>query len=105
MKKIQIAFVCGALFVGVALAQTRSESWDAAGVAVEEIHLVPLADGGCVANWCGSVTGANGTVARDCTGNKTLSVAVNQNRCQGLATAGVPRLQKALAFDVDAGVP
>lgn len=105
MKKIQIAFVCGALFVGVALAQTRSESWDAAGVTVEEIHLVPLSDGGCLANWCGSVVGVNGTVARDCTGVKTLTANLNQNRCQGLANAGTGRLQSTLNFAVDSGAP
>ena len=102
MKKLAaVAVVVVSLAVG---AQSVTDSWDASRVVVESIALGPQPDGGCAARWCGSVASDDGgVIARACTDVVQLKATVNQNRCAGIAGAGVNRLARELRFEVDAG--
>lgn len=97
------------LFVLLAVAvfaQSRADSFDASGVAVTSVLLSPLPDGGCVALACGESRSLDGgAVNRECVGPFDLKATVNVNRCNGLATSLVPRVMRALRFDVDGGAP
>lgn len=87
-----------------AIAQTRTDDFDGAAVRVEVVQAWPLADGGCQARWCGSITSADGGATQyECTDPVDLKATVNVNRCNGLANAGTNRVLKALRFDVDGG--
>lgn len=108
MKKILVVVAAAGLFFGAleASAQTRSDSFNAAAVEIDEIVLRPLADGGCEARWCGGVSSEDGGVrVATCTDDVSLKATVNVNRCAGLASAGANRVSRALRFEVDAGAP
>lgn len=101
----RLAFLL-ALLAGLALAQSRTDSFDGAAVTTTAVQLWPLADGGCRARACGEVASADGgTVERECTDAFDVRAAINVNRCNALRDAFAGRLQKALRFDVDAGAP
>lgn len=85
-----------------AFAQTRQVAWAGDELNVTQVTLDPLPDGGCSANWCGTVPTDDGPVAA-CTGAVSLRTAARRNDCQALAAAGTGRLLRALRFDVDAG--
>lgn len=90
----------------MAQAQSRADAFDAQRVEVTSTVLDPLPDGGCAARWCGLLTSDDGgTTLRACTELVELRSATNQNRCAGLAAAGVPRIQRELRFPVDGGAP
>ena len=91
---------------GVVLAQSRRDTFDVSGVRVDSVHLVPLADGGCSARWCGAATSEDGGVrVNACTDDIALKAAGNVNKCNSLADTGVNRLARELRLDADAGVP
>jgi hypothetical protein len=101
----RLAFIL-ALLAGLALAQTRTDDFDAPAVVVTAVQLWPLMDGGCQARACGEVRSLDGgAVDRECTDAFDIRAAGNVNRCLGLRDSFAPRLQKALRFDVDAGAP
>ncbi len=87
-------------------AQSRSDSFDALTTSVSEIILNPLPDGGCAARWTGSNVSADGGSTLTATTNSLeLTATVQQNRCDGLRTAGIARVNKALRLDPDGGTP
>lgn len=105
MRATLAALAVMALAFG-ALAQTRTDTYDAADVAVSSLVLWPLEDGGCSARACGSVRQVDGGAGvAGCTEAFNLRAVANLNRCNGLVGAAVPRLQRALDFDVDGGAP
>lgn len=105
MKIFNGVVVFLALLLGYSAgAQTRTDDFDGAAVRVEVVQAWPLADGGCSARWCGSVTSSDGGLTQyECTFAVDLKATVNVNRCNGLAGAGANRVLRALRFDVDAG--
>lgn len=94
-------------FAVAALAQSRSDSFDVADAVVTEVVLAPRPDGGCAARWCIEIESTDGGAAlTSCTTDLVeLKAALNQNRCNALASAGINRTARQLRFDVDAGVP
>lgn len=90
----------------IVMAQNRQDTFDPASLSVDEVHLTTLPDGGCASRWCGSAVSTDGGVQlAACTDSIELRATVNQNRCAGLANAGVNRVGRALRFDLDAGAP
>ena len=87
-----------------ALAQNRVDTFT--GIEVARATLWPLPDGGCRAQWCGSITSADGgTTDARCAPDTELRNATNRTRCAALLTAGEGRIARELRFDVDAGTP
>lgn len=96
--------VCGVFGALVALGQTRTETYQAADVAVNDARLLVLPDGGCAAMWCGQVQSAAGDVTRTgCTNYIELTQAANRNACASVLAVGTPRVLRALNFAVDGG--
>lgn len=85
-----------------ALAQTRQVAWDGAELVTTQVTLDLLPDGGCSANWCGTVPTDDGPQSA-CTGAMQLRTAARRNDCLALSSAGTTRLLRVLRFDVDAG--
>lgn len=86
----------------VALAQ-RVDDFTTSAVVVQSVKLTPLPDGGCAAEWCGTVASSDGGVQLyDCAARE-LGALVNQNRCAGLQSAGVGALSRQLRLALDAG--
>lgn len=101
----RLAFIL-ALLAGLALAQTRTDDFDAAAVSTTAVQLWPLEDGGCQARACGEVRSHDGgAVVRDCTDAFDVKATINVNRCNALKDAFSGRLGRALRFDTDAGAP
>lgn len=96
-----------ALFAAVALAQSRDDRFNVADAVVTEVTLAPRPDGGCAARWCIEVPSSDGGAELTaCTPDFVeLRAAVNQTRCNALATAGINRAAAQLRFAVDAGAP
>lgn len=94
-----------ALLAVAAFGQQRQDSFDTSAATVTEVVARPLPDGGCEARWCAEVTSSDGgTTITSCTAEFVeLKATVNQNRCAGLASAGLNRVLRQLRFDVDAG--
>jgi hypothetical protein len=106
LRRNALLLVCLA-FSLAALAQSRDDFYDVADAQVTEVVLLPRPDGGCAARWCIAIASADGGAALTaCTPDAVeLKATVNQNRCAGLASAGVNRAVRQLRFDVDAGTP
>lgn len=102
MSRITLLFLM--LLSFIVIAQTRVDTFPSSSLTVDEVILTPLSDGGCVARWCGSAVSDDGGVQlAACTDAVELKATVNQNRCAGLAAAGVNRVGRQLRFDLDAG--
>lgn len=103
-KKTKLGLLCVAVLGSAVLAQSRVDTFNA--VTTTRATLWPLPDGGCVAQWCGSTTTADGGVTdARCTDDVELRAATNRTRCNGLLQAGEGRIARELRFDVDAGAP
>lgn len=101
MLRIHLTFA--ALVASLALSQSRVDDFTLDALVIERVHLSPLPDGGCVAEWCGVVTSADGGVTvRDCAARE-LRNATNQNRCAALTAAGLPALGRQLRLTLDGG--
>lgn len=101
---MRFALVVFALVALVAVAQSRTVTWDGTTVQVEQVQLTPQPDGGCLAVWCGSVATDDGPV-RACSEAMGLKAAAHVNRCSALAAAGTNRVLRELRFNVDGGAP
>jgi len=90
------------LVASLAVAQ-RVDDYDPASLVVTRILLTPLPDGGCSAEWCGALTSTDGGASvADCVARE-LKATVNQNRCDGLKTAGAGALSRQLRLAADGG--
>lgn len=87
-------------------AQSRQDNFDSTTTTITEIIATPLADGGCSARWQGvNVSADGGTTLSVVTPQVDLQSALGIGRCNGLATQGLGRVNKALRLDPDGGVP
>lgn len=102
----KITFI-GLLFLALtppAPAQSRSDTFNASDVNVNEATLTELADGGCSVRWCGSVTSTDGgTKLSGCTTPRELSNGANRTQCLNSLALGENRLANEMKFPVDAG--
>lgn len=94
------------VFAPTARGQTRLDQFTSTATSITEIVLNPLPDGGCAARWQGhNVSSDGGTELTAVTPQVELRTSVQQNRCAGLAAAGVPRVNRELRLDPDGGAP
>lgn len=102
-ERKRLWFVMAVLVAVGAVAQTRTDVYEGAPV-IDRMTVFPLVDGGCAVAWCGYVESADGgSRVSVCTDDVVVRATINVNRCNGLASAGIARVQRALRFDVDAG--
>jgi len=104
---VAVACLVGAV-AGVAAAQSRTDTYDAADAKTVAVQVVPLSDGGCfVGQVCMQLDSNNGgqdlgsCIQLDETSGRLNTT--NVNRCQALLDVGARRYLKALRFPVDAG--
>ncbi len=103
MKRTLVVF---AILSAAVFAQSRDDFFDSADLVVTEVVLAPRPDGGCAARGCGTVsTSDGGSQLVACSDLVELKAAVNQNRCNALASAMGNRVANQLRFTVDAGAP
>lgn len=101
----KLALFCLLLLVVVpAVAQTRSDTFNASGVRVYQANMVRLDDGGCSVTWCGSLTSADGGASiQTCTPPRELTGASNRTTCLNTLDLGANRVLNSMNFAVDAG--
>ena len=96
--------VFAALALSFVASAQRVDDFTSSGVQVQTVKLSPLPDGGCVAEWCGTVSSADGGVQLyDCAARE-LKASINQGRCAGLVGAGDGPLVRQLRLSMDGGV-
>lgn len=93
------------LFTGVALAQTRTEAANAAGVDWSELRCTKNADASIECSACTTtITTDLGSEERPCSRPRVLK-PVNANRIDTVGNALISSALRQAKFDVDAGSP
>lgn len=87
----------------VSFAQSRVDSFQLGDVNVQSVKLSPLPDGGCVAEWCGTVSSMDGSVQLYDCASRELANATNLTRCANMVNAGQAPLGRQLRLTLDGG--
>lgn len=105
MKRASVVVAVVVGFALAAVAQTKAETWDAAGVEWAELRCSQNADATVDCVVClRPLMSSIGTEERPCSRVRTLKAA-NTNRVDTVARALIPSALRAASFDVDAGAP
>lgn len=107
MGRLQLIplFLAGLVIGSAAIAQTRTEAANAAGVDWSELRCSKNADASIECSACTTtITTDLGSEERPCSRPRVLKAA-NANRIDTVGSALVPAALRQARFDVDAGSP